>query len=301
MTVPTPPVPTATELHALWAAAWPDMLPHPRGLEHRLGNGGHWLSRRAPDGTLLAALALRPPEAYAHAHIRLILVHPDFRRQGLGRSLMQEARERIGPVTVALGEERGHFLPAPTAASLPFFEALGFTRTGRESSDMALDLRSPLPAFTVPAGFHVTDASQAGMIPPLLAFAEAVFGPRWKHDAGAVADRNPSQVLMLMQGPQVAGFALTGLETDAAVLPSFFFPETLRQAVGTDDLVGGLGPIGIAPDLRGGGVGSAFMLAAMTHLQARGAQAMAIDWTNVAPFYERLGFREFVRYFHMRG
>lgn len=293
--------PTAAEIHTLWAAALPELLPHSRGLEQRLGDPAHLLQRRAPNGTLLAALALRPPEAYAHAHIRLLLVHPEFRRQGLGRSLMQEARERLGPVVLALGEERGHFLPAPTAASLPFFEALGFTRTGRESSDMALDLRSPLPAFILPPGFRVTDASQDDLIPPLLTFAETVFGPRWKHDAGAVAARDASQVLMLMQGPQVAGFALTGLETDAAVLPSFFFPDALRRAVGTDGLVGGLGPIGIHPDLRGGGVGSAFMLAAMSHLQTRGAQAMAIDWTNVAPFYERLGFREFVRYFHMRG
>ncbi|WP_019009634.1 GNAT family N-acetyltransferase [Deinococcus aquatilis] len=300
MTAPVA-VPNADELHALWAQAWPELVPHPRGFAHRLGDPAHLLYRRAPDGTLLAALALRPPEAYAHAHIRLVLVHPQARRQGLGRSLVSEARERLGPVVLALGEERGHFLPAPTAQSVPFFEALGFVRTGRESSDMACDLRLPLPAAVIPAGMRLTNAAEEGTVPPLLAFAEATFGPRWTHDASAVIARDPSQVLVLMNGPQVAGFALTGVETDAAVLPSFFFPEALRHAVGVSGLVGGLGPIGIAPELRGGGVGSAFMVAAMTHLQNRGAQAMAIDWTNVAPFYERLGFREFVRYFHMRG
>ncbi|MBB5232897.1 GNAT family N-acetyltransferase [Deinococcus budaensis] len=293
--------PGGAEIAGLWAAAWPERAPHPRGLEARLGDPSGWVWRRGPAGELTAFAAFRPPEAYGHGHLRLILVHPGARGQGLGRTLVTGVRERLGPLPLAVGEERGHFLPGAPEPSVGFFERVGFVRSGRVSVDMVADLRPPLPAAALPAGLRLTDAREEGILPGVLALTEGVFSARWTHDAAAVARQAPQQLLALADGSRVLGFALVGTEDDPAVLPSFLFPAALRAAARTSGPAGGLGPVGLHPDLRGSGVGRALMLTAMGRLKARGVEAMGIDWTDLAPFYERLGFRTWARHVHLRG
>lgn len=295
MTVPTP-----AEVTALWAAAWPDCLPHPRGLADRLGGPSGWAWRRDDAGRLVAFAAFRPPESAPHGHLRLLLTHPDRRGRGLGRALVAEVRERLGPVPLAAGEERGHFLPGAPEASVGFFERVGFVPTGRVSVDMVADLRPPPPAARLPAHLRLTDAREEGILSGVQALTSDVFSPRWTHDATAVATRAPHQLLALQGDGRVLGFALVGTGDDPAILPSFLFPAALRGAVGAQGRVGGLGPVGLHPDLRGSGVGRALMLAAMHHLRGQGVQAMGIDWTGIAPFYERLGFRSWEAYTHLR-
>lgn len=296
MTVPTP-----SEIAALWAAAWPECLPHPRGLADRLGTPDGWVWRRGGAGQLLAFAAFRPPESYPHGHLRVLLTRPEARGTGLGRALVAEVRERLGPLPLAVGEERGHFLPGAPQSSAGFFERLGFTRTGRLSVDMVADLRPSLPDAPLPPTLRLTDAREPGVLSGVQALTASVFSPRWTHDVAAVASRAPRQLLALTGGSRMVGFALVGTGNDPVILPSGLFPAALRAAVGASGPAGGLGPVGLHPDLRGSGVGRALMLAAMRHLQAQGVQAMGIDWTGIAPFYERLGFRTWATYVHLRG
>ena len=293
-------VPTVPEIAALWAAAWPERPPHPRGLADRLGEPSGWVWRRDPSGRLVALALFRPPDSSPQGHLRLLLTHPGVRGTGLGRALVAEVRERLGPVPLAVGEERGHFLPGAPEASAGFFGRVGFRPTGRVSVDMVADLRPPLPEAPLPAGLRLADGREEGVLPGVRALTESVFGARWTHDAAAVATRSPRQLLALVDAGRVVGFALVGTEDDPAILPSFLFPGALRAAVGARGPAGGLGPIGIHPDLRGGGVGRALMLAAMHGLRAGGVEAMGIDWTGIAPFYERLGFRTWATSTHLR-
>lgn len=293
--------PDVAEIARLWAGAWPERVPHPRGLEARLGGACGWVWRRGPAGTLVAFAAFRAPEAPGPGHLRLLLTHPAARGRGLGRALVAEVRDHLGPVALAAGEERGHFLPGAPEASARFFERVGFVPTGRVSVDMVADLRAPLPAAPLPARLRLTDAREPGILPAALALTQSVFSARWTHDAAAVARQAPQQLLALTDGSRVLGFALVGREDDPAVLPSFLFPDALRAAVGASGPVGGLGPVGLHPDLRGSGLGRALMLAAMQRLRASGVEAMGVDWTDLAPFYERLGFRTWARHVHLRG
>ncbi|SMB92555.1 GNAT family N-acetyltransferase [Deinococcus hopiensis] len=292
--------PTVAEIAALWTAAWPERVPHPRGLADRLGPLEGWAWTRDNAGRLVAFAAFRRPESYAHGHLRLILTHPARRGEGLGHALIRQVRERLGPVPLAVGEERGHFLPGATGANVGFFEHLGFVRTGRISVDMTADVRAPLPPFALSGSLRLTDAREEGILSAVQTLTDRVFSPRWTHDATAVGERSPAQLLALAQSSRVLGFALIGTEEDPAVLPSLLFPDALRAACGAQGLAGGLGPIGIHPELRGGGVGRAFMLAAMHRLRERGAEVMGIDWTGIAPFYEKLGFRVWQTYIHLR-
>lgn len=292
---------TPAEVLELWRAAWPERLPHPRGLVERVQDTEDHLWRRDSGGRLIAFAAFRPPEQHPYGYLRLVLVHPAHRRQGLGSALVQEVRGHLGHVPLAVGEETGHFFPGAPPETLPFFERVRFKPTGGVCVDMACNLGGELPPAPLPPDLRLADAREVGVLDGVLRLTGAVFSPRWKAEAHSVGQRAPEQVLALLQGAAVVGFAVTGLETDPAVRASFLYPDSLRQATGAGGLVGGLGPIGIHPDMRGSGLGRAFMLGCMHHLQARGAQAMGIDWTGIAPFYEKLGFRTWAQYHHLRG
>jgi GNAT superfamily N-acetyltransferase len=54
--------------------------------------------------------------------------------------------------------------------------------------------------------------------------------------------------------------------------------------------VGGLGPMGVDPTLRGQGLGLALLDQAMVHLASLGVDEMVIDWTVLLEFYGKLGF-----------
>lgn len=293
MTLPSP-----DEILELWREALPERVPQARGLVERLTNPAELLWQREGK-TLVAVAAFRPSETHPYGYVRLLLVHPQWQRRGLGRKLVAEIRERLGPVPLALGEERGHFFSGAVPASVPFWEAAGFRRTGGESVDMRCDLR-PLNFEALPAGFRLSSGAAQGALEGVFGLTEAVFSPRWTFDAQSVAARAPQQVLALWQGERVVGFALTGRQDDPAVLPSFLYPEALAAGFGSVR-VGGLGPVGLHPDWRGGGLGRALMLGAMDHLRQRGVEIMGIDWTGIAPFYEKLGFSEWARNVHMRG
>jgi len=62
--------------------------------------------------------------------------------------------------------------------------------------------------------------------------------------------------------------------------------------------VAGLGPMGLAPTLRGRGLGLALLDRSIQHLGALGAQEIIVDWTGLTRFYGRLGFSTWKRYRH---
>lgn len=291
---------SAEQALELWSVAWPERLPHPRGLVARW-HPEHVLAEM-DGGQVVGLVAYAPPGDHPHGHVRLLLVHPEYRGRGIGTALLERAEDRLrhlGAAFVALGEERGHFFPGAPEEVWPSFERRGYRPTGAVSTDLARNLADlPAPA-PLPAGWRVTTGAEVDVLPAALDFVAATFSPRWRHDAGLVA---PPQVFALLHGDRVRGFALIGSEADPAVLPSFLWPRALaRHATGDPDApTGGLGPMGIDPEARGQGLGLALLHHAAWHLRGRGVRAMGIDWTGISPFYERLGFRPWLRHRHAR-
>ena len=82
------------------------------------------LFARGSDGLLLCYARLLPPAADGHPHIGRVVVHPEHRREQLGRAVMIEAiarcRALFGPVPVALSAQ---------AHLHAFYTSLGFHPT----------------------------------------------------------------------------------------------------------------------------------------------------------------------------
>jgi predicted N-acetyltransferase YhbS len=69
---------------------------------------------------------------------------------------------------------------------------------------------------------------------------------------------------------------------------------------GLEPGIAALGPIGVAADARGGGLGLALLVAGLRQLRDRGAGPAVIDWTDLLDFYARAGFAPWLRYVQAR-
>ena len=68
-----------------------------------------------------------------------------------------------------------------------------------------------------------------------------------------------------------------------------FIAQNVYWAPLFEEELGGIGPLGIAPEERGKGYGLAIVQAGMYFLSQRGIKNIVIDWTNLVDFYGKLG------------
>jgi GNAT superfamily N-acetyltransferase len=258
------------------------------------------------DGVLTGFVCIaNPAKPYrpndTSGHVRLIAVHPNFQRRGIGSRLLAWAEITLksrGATRVVIGTEAHHFFPGipldehlpitleidtPENALLEFFAQRGFEISEGVSNDLAREL-DELPKLELPSHARIVEAD----IDSVLEFVRQEFPGRWVYDTNFVLQRSERQHLALEVDGRVKGFALIGLRSDPVILPSSLWL--------TEDC--GLGPMGVAGALRGQGLGLALLVAAMHKLKARGGTRMGIDWTGVQAFYQKAGFEVMRRYRH---
>jgi GNAT superfamily N-acetyltransferase len=241
-----------------------------------------------------------PPISY----IGCLLVAADRRGQGVGSRLLKEAESwcgERGASKLRLGSDPGHFLPgfpieeSPTsAAARNFFAARGFVDEGIEE-DLIADLRMMdlSPTSALPPGLECSRCE------PLLrreldAFLASSFPGRWRRDIAegfASGARDEDVVLLIENGSgAVKGFARICDSSSPDLIPGLFWRALLGPAPGA------LGPIGIDASLRGRGIGIELLRRSLSVLKGRGVRNTVIDWTDLGPFYARLGFKPWKRY-----
>jgi predicted N-acetyltransferase YhbS len=254
--------------------------------------------------------------------ISFLAVHPSRRRRGVGAALVRAAeaflRLRKRPRAV-LGADPDHFFPGvpdgetglPGAA--PFFEACGYTLRGE-----AFDLYRALDEYRTPEAVAASLTANpdlevrpltSGEAPALLRFLDAVFPGRWRYTVARFLERGgpAGDVMGVIRGGAVYGFAMLFHPGSRWIGPSIAWPLAGRGGVqagpgsGCGPLprpLGGLGPMGVAPELRGRGLGLALVDAAARRLAGLGVRDMVIDWTILLDFYGRVGFAPCRRYRH---
>jgi GNAT superfamily N-acetyltransferase len=179
--------------------------------------------------------------------------------------------------------------------ALPQLMAQGFEASGGHC-DMERDLADYRPldgSLLALADCRATvEPACFGDLEALDVFLGRVFPGRWRHDTlrKATIDQEIEDIVLLWIGDSVQGFALTQLERAKRPIGGAVWRPSLGRSWGA------LGPIGIAPEARGRGLGHALLASALVELRGRGARRTIIDWTTLESFYGAHGFLPTRRY-----
>ena len=225
---------------------------------------GFIIARESDDQTIIDAIA----------------VAPEYRRQGLGRSLVEPFQGR----SLRVGGGPAHFLPGLPhgwTEGIEFVEALNFT-AGAQAEDLHLRLGPREAEFT---------RCQESEKEALLGMVEREFSKRWTNDTAARFEaKDEADIVILKKGGKPIAFCHTWHHHSALLGPSTFW---LRHDCPT---FGGIGPVGVAQSERGQGLGLKIVVQALNSLSTLGVTEVVVDWTAIGPFYEKCGFRSWRHY-----
>jgi mycothiol synthase len=204
-----------------------------------------------------------------------LVVHPDFRRLGIGRSLLDSVLSHAsGPRVWAHGD-------LPSAAALA--RSAGWTRV-RALWQMRRSLDDPLPAPVLPGDvtlrtFQPGKDEQAWLETNHRAFAHHPEQGSWTADDLSMREKedwfDPAGFFLAERGGRLVGFHWTKVHAGV-------------------DPMGEVYVVGVNPDAQGGGLGRALTLTGLRYLRERGLHTVLlyVDEDNQAAVrtYTSLGF-----------
>jgi GNAT superfamily N-acetyltransferase len=299
-------------LLALWNAVLPAFPLSQRLLSQTLADPyfepeGHLVARHDASNTIVGwvlckSMAGAGPEVGRFQNrggVGALCVAPDFQGRGLGKYLLARADQHLwvnGSILSTLYFPH-HLLPgipAECAAARGLFESFGCTNWHE-----TYDLQRDLAGYEVPPEVRATMQRESGVeIRParegeadaVIAFVEREFSGPWAYSTrGHFAAGLPARdFVVAVEGDEVTGFCHVADDTAARLIPSTHWFPALSGT--RNKRWGGLGPIGVAREVRGRGLGLALCALAVEELQARGVESMGIDWTSLRDFYGKLGF-----------
>ncbi len=270
-----------------------------------------WVAESA-DGDLLAyahAKVCREPLSAAgmmeeQGWIGAVAFEPGDAGRQAGRELIDTALQWLkakGRKRVNYGSDPAHLFPGVPVEQTEHQQILrtaGFTISQHVVVDLVRDL----------ADYRVPDEVEQNLqrlrdeyairscttedVPALLRFLEKEFPGRWHYETvkRLETEQTPQDLLILVQGEEVAGFCHTFHRGSLRIGPSIYWRKLLGEQYG------GLGPIGLAASTRGKGLGLALLCKGVEYVKLQGATRMAIDWTDLVDFYGKIGFRVWKRY-----
>lgn len=234
-----------------------------------------------------SAAALFKGPSIDQAHLSSIA----FTDPKIAVDLMAEAKRTLanrGVNKIVFGADSRHFFPGCPCdfrTLSDFLMVEGFETTG-QAHDLERDLSSYQPTHPKPEGVEMRVLESEDDLVSLRIFLENEFPGRWLHDTmdKLRAEDDPSTVYAAFDGSKIVGFAM---------IQNWGHKQPIGGGVWRNDLGekwGSLGPIGVANELRGKGIGHGLLAAALTHQRDLGVRRCIIDWTGLVDFYGRHGF-----------
>jgi len=317
------PVADADAIVELWNRHIRDSFPLDRSLllqQLRLDTDPRLcLGTRDEEGRLsammLAKRAARPgPDSTVPAtgYLSWLLVDHAERGEGTGTALLAEAArwwKNHDVSTIRLGSDHYHLFPGRPLEQGAGWDALarfahrhGFSAEGIEC-DLIADLRS-LEAARPRAeakdtGHYAYVRFDPNHADAVIAFMERAFAGRWADEiAEAIAaGLRPDDLALAVdtRDGSIVGFSRIYDAASPVRGPSVYWLGLMGKKPG------GLGPIGIDASRRGEGLGMGLLRYCVRELAARGVETMVIDWTDLADFYGKIGFKVWKRYEPMKA
>ena len=308
----------ALSVPALWNAAWTGRpaagAPYP--LSEALWRE-RLASRHHDPSLLLGAYLSGEPVGFAHgklpaspwqpagvAWVSAVAVAAAHQGRGIGAALLGALLARLaaaGATEVRFGSDADHLLPGVPLEAPPAAWRLLRRHGARFAAlehDLHLDLRPPLPAAPLPPGWRLRDDDPEGAE----AFVGRAFPGRWAEELGAylrggatvfTVERTASHPDGASAGAE--GFCVAFRGGERVTSPGLHWAAALARDYPGGRL-GAIGPLGVSPAVRGGGVGLAMVRGAAAALRERGVTDVVINWTTLGAFYGRLGARAWRTY-----
>ena len=248
--------------------------------------------------------AALPVPYHERGFIAALAVAETYQRQGLGRELVNWAETELkaqGVKQIYIGANMHHFfpgLPADLAPLKKFFLEMGYYFAPPEQNEYDLrgSLRSwvspPMPPVIIEGDFYFGQG-QEGEQEAIIAFLGRSFPGRWQYELELFFAQGglPQDISLLKRRTgEIEGFLMNYHRQSIIIGPGIFWSGLLEPTYG------GIGPLGIAQEVRGVGLGLALVVAGLKYLRSRGVTDCVIDWTTLLKFYGRLGFRPWKRY-----
>ncbi|MDG4791517.1 mycothiol synthase [Micromonospora sp. WMMD1102] len=261
-------------------------------LRHAGAGPASHLVVRDPAGPLVGYGFLEGPDEAGEVDAELV-VHPGWRRQGVGRALVSAALSGV-PESGALLVWAHSDHPSAAALALD----LGLHRS-RVLWQLRRSLRDPLPEVGLPAGvairaFRPGVDDEAWLAVNRRAFASHPEQGRW----------NSAELRLRLGEPwfDPAGFLLAVEESSGRLLGFHWTKVHDRTEAATP--IGEVYVLGVDPDSHGLGLGRALTLAGLHHLRDAGLSRVMlyVDESNAGAMalYARLGFANWLRHVRYR-
>lgn len=223
-----------------------------------------------------------------------LLVRPEERRRGVGKSLLDSFRAEVEPGREwRFGGGEHHFVPGlPGSLSQfhPFFAKHGLVADWR-AHDLLWTSQCPGAASWNDSVYRLVEPSQVDELAGLLQH----FGVRWQVDTAVrcrdLREGRCEEIMGAFREERLVGFCHIWSPRSRRLGPStFWLPRDGSREWG------GIGPLGVHPEMRGHGYGAGVVESSMAYLRSRGAEVIGVDWTGLPDFYQGRGFRPWLEY-----
>ena len=213
-------------------------------------------------GAALGSVGHTDPAA---GHIDLVVVHPDHRRRGLARAMLEELENEFRQRDLVTIRVRGNApdyawpgVDVRYTAAVCTLMALGYTHastTWNMTAPLPVDAPEPPP----PEGIEIRRATREDLS-ALHETVEAQWGPLWTVEAERAIDRGGAHIALRENA--IVAFAAWG-----ACRPSWF------------------GPMGTLPGATGMGLGGILLRRCLDDQAALGLPGAQISWVGPVQFY----------------
>lgn len=274
---------------AFAAAAIDEMAPLSEHVLIHLHHGGddadEHLVATSDSGKIIGYLHMDQTDAVSGSVVEVV-VHPEFRRSGVGRALVESAISKSNDPRMRLWAH-GELTSAYTLA-----EKLGFAKT-RELWQMRRSLFAPLPKATDASGITIRAFKVGEDETEWLSLNAKVFADHPEQGRMSAQDL---AVRMSEQWFDPAGFLVaTQNQSGSEVMVGFHWTK-VHGGAGSHghSEIGEIYVLGVSPDLRGTGLAKLLSIRGLEHLRSKGLPAamLYVDADNTAAIslYEALGF-----------